>query len=55
MSRYLLGLSVLILAGGPDDDTLVSLECSPGEVRVCDENGQIIENLSSLVRNGICS
>jgi len=55
MSRYLLGLSVLILAGCPDDDTLVSLECSPGEVRVCDENGQIIENLSSLVRNGICS
>jgi hypothetical protein len=44
-----------MITGCPDDDTLVSLECSPGEVRACDENGETVENLSSLTRNGICT
>ena len=39
-----------------EEETLVALECSPGEARPCDENGEVVaDNLSSLVRNGICS
>lgn len=56
MKRALFALSFLFMVGCPDDDMLVRLECSPGDVRDCDENGEIVSaDLSSLVRNGICS
>ena len=49
-------LSLTFATGCDQEDTLVALECSPGEVRNCDENGEVVSaNLSSLVRNGICA
>ena len=38
-------LSLAVVGGCPDADMLVRLECSPGDVRDCDENGEIVLSL----------
>jgi len=54
--KRILVLSFAFLSGCPDDDQLVALECSPGESRVCDYNGNIINlSTSNLDLPGICS
>ena len=57
MKRFaFLALCMTMTGMSCEEETLVALECSPGEVRPCDENGEVAaDNLSSLVRNGICS
>jgi len=57
MKRFLFFILCVTMTGmGCEDEMLVRLECSPGEVRDCDENGNTLNpNMSSLVRNGICS
>jgi len=56
MKKVLIMLSLLSVISCSDDPELVALECSPGSVRNCDESGAVVaDNLSSLVRNGICS
>ena len=49
-------LPLVILGMSCEDEVLTRLECPPGDVRDCDENGNTLNpNLSSLVRSGICS
>lgn len=56
MKRFAFFVLCMVMTGMSCDDTVLTrLECSPGDVRPCDENGIVVENLSSLVRNGICS
>ena len=57
MRRLIFALLPLVILGmSCEDEVLTRLDCSPGEVRDCDENGNTLDpNLSSLVRNGICS
>ena len=57
MKRFLFFILCVTITGmGCEDEMLVRLECSPGEARDCDESGAVVaDNLSSLVRNGICS
>jgi hypothetical protein len=57
MKRLLFFILCMTMTGmGCEDEMLVRLECSPGELRDCDENGEVVNpDLSSLVRNGTCS
>jgi len=47
---------IFSLSGCPDDDLLVQLECAPGDSRVCDYSGNIIDlSTSNLDLPGVCS